>query len=339
MLPLPVHFHPERAGDVYRVPYEERARDAARFRDHHGIPPASSDSLRVGLLLVDVQNTFSIPGFELFVGGRSGTGAVDDNRRLAEFIYRNLSRITRIHATLDTHRAISIFHEIFLVDENGEHPAPMTAVSLEDVESGRIRINPAVAGDNGEALERHLLHYCRTLSDGGKFRLMVWPYHSMLGGIGHAIASTVEEAVFFHTIARTSQASFVMKGDEPLTESYSALGPEVLVDADGRNLYGADDALSTELLGYDALLIAGQAKSHCVSWTLSDLLSEIRRRNPALAKRIYLLEDCMSEVVVPGAADFTDDTERAFVEFEAAGMHRVRASEPVTSWPGFPGGV
>ena len=39
----------------------------------------------------DVQNTFCLPDFELFVSGRSGTGAVDDNRRLCEFIYRHIS--------------------------------------------------------------------------------------------------------------------------------------------------------------------------------------------------------------------------------------------------------
>jgi nicotinamidase-related amidase len=76
-----------------------------------------------------------------------------------------------------------------------------------------------------------------------------------------------------------------------------------------------------------------------VSWTVSDLLEEIRRRNPDLAGRIYLLEDCMSSVVVPGVADFTEDADRAFREFEASGMHRVRASDPMDTWPGFPEGV
>lgn len=49
------------------------------------------------LLLIDVQNTFCIPSFELFVGGQSGTGAVEDNRRLCEFIYRNLELLARSH--------------------------------------------------------------------------------------------------------------------------------------------------------------------------------------------------------------------------------------------------
>ena len=68
-------------------------------------------------------------GFELFVGGRSGTGAVDDNRRLCEFIYRNLGTITQVVPSLDTHHAMQVFHAIWLVDEHGNHPDPYTLIS------------------------------------------------------------------------------------------------------------------------------------------------------------------------------------------------------------------
>jgi nicotinamidase-related amidase len=342
-LPLPEHCDAARVAEVYRVPYHERARQALEFRDRHGIAEAVSDSLRVGLLLVDVQNTFCLPGFELFVAGRSGRGAVDDAARLTRFLYRNLETITRIHATLDTHSAFQIFHPAFLLDGDGRPPAPMTAVSLEDVESGRVRVNPEAAGALGLGdaafLDRHLLHYCRLLSRDGKYRLMVWPYHAMLGGIGHALVSAVEEAIFFHTIARGSQASFELKGASPLTENYSVLRPEVLEDDEGNALAPRNRALLEELLAYDALVVAGQAKSHCVSWTLSDLLEEIRGRDPDLARKVYLLEDCMSPVVVPGVVDFTEDADRTFRELEASGMHRVLSSDPIETWPGFPEGT
>jgi nicotinamidase-related amidase len=339
-LPIPYHFDPERASEVYRVPYGERAREAERFREENRIAPAGSDRHRVGLLLVDVQNTFSIPGFELYVAGRSGRGAVDDSVRLSRFIYRNLASITRIHATLDTHVATQIFHPVFLVDAEGRHPEPMTAVSLADVESGRIRVNPRAAdslGEDRESLDRHLLHYCRRLTRDGKYRLMVWPYHAMLGGIGHALVSTVEEAVFFHSIARRIQASFETKGTHPLSENYSVLRPEVLEREDGRPIGCRNERLLEELLGYDAVVIAGQAKSHCVSWTVSDLLEEIERRDPARAGRIYLLEDCTSPVVVPGKVDFTDEADEAFRDFEARGCHRVRSTEPLELWPAWEG--
>src|SRR3954447_15446949 len=136
-LPLPAHFEPGRVGEVWRVPYEDRARDAAEWAARHDVRAAAEDSFRVCLLAVDVQNTFCIPGFELFVAGRSGNGAVDDNRRLCEFVYRNLGAITQVFPSLDTHHAMQVFHAIWLVDADGQHPDPYTLVSAEDVVTGR----------------------------------------------------------------------------------------------------------------------------------------------------------------------------------------------------------
>jgi nicotinamidase-related amidase len=336
-LPLPPHFDPARVGEVFRVAYQERAAEARRWAEEHALRPAAADDFRLCLLLVDAQNTFCTPGFELFVAGRSGHGAVEDNRRLCEFIYRNLGSLTQIHATLDTHTALQIFHPLFLLGARGEHPAPLTAVSLEDVEKGVWRANPAVAPSLGlspEALQQHLLHYCRELSRGGKYSLMVWPFHAMLGGIGHALASSVEEALFFHTVARLQQTAFEVKGGNPLTENYSVLRAEVLEGADGRPIAESNQRLIRRLLEFDAVIVAGEAKSHCVAWTVEDLLTEIRAVDPRRTSRIYLLDDCSSPVVAPGVVDFTDQADAAYARFAAAGMNRVRSTEPLDAWPG-----
>jgi nicotinamidase-related amidase len=335
-LPVPDFYRPERVGEVWRVPYEERARDARLWAEEHGIGPATEDAVRICLLAVDVQNTFCVPGFELFVGGRSGTGAVDDNRRLCEFLYRNLGAITQIVPSLDTHRAMQIFHAVWLVDAEGNHPDPYTLVSADDVGSGRWRVNPAVCASLGldrDYAERQLAHYTRALAEGGKYELTIWPYHALLGGIGHALVSSVEEAFVFHGMARETQPSFQVKGDETLTEHYSILGPEVTLGPDGEELGERNEHLIEELLGYDAVVVAGQAKSHCVAWTIDDLLAgdtEVHR----LAERVFLLEDCTSPVVVPGAVDYTSEANAAFERFAAAGMHVVRSIDPLAEWPG-----
>jgi nicotinamidase-related amidase len=333
-LPVPAHFDPARADEVWRVAYEERAREARRWADQHALRPAAEDSFRVCLLAVDVQNTFCIPGSELFVAGRSGTGAVDDNRRLCEFIYRNLATLTQIVPSLDTHHAMQIFHPIWLVDREGNHPAPYTLVSVQDVESGRWRANSAVAWALGLDLDyaqRHLQHYTRRLAESGKYDLTIWPYHAMLGGIGHPLVSVVEEAFFFHAIARHSQPDFQVKGDNPLTEHYSILGPEVTDGPDGEQIATRNAALIENLLSFDIIVVAGQAKSHCVAWTIDDLLTDERE---LLAPRTYLLEDCSSPVVVPGAVDYTDEAVAAFERYARAGMHVVRSTDPIASWPG-----
>lgn len=329
-LPLPTHFNPAKVGEVWRVPYQQRASEATAWADQHGITPAANDSPRVCLLAIDVQNTFCIPGFELFVGGRSGMGAVEDNVRLCEFIYRNLGTITEIALTMDTHTAAQIFHSIFWVNEAGEHPSPMTTIELADVEQGVWRANPAVAvslGQPVEQLQAYALHYVRQLHADGKYPLTIWTYHSMLGGIGHAIVSSVEEACFFHNLARGSQTRFEMKGSNPLTENYSALKPEVLNDQENQAIAHKNTAFLQHLLSFDAILVAGQAKSHCVAWTIGDLLTDIQATDPALAQKVYLLEDCTSPVVVPDVVDFTDAANATFTRFAAAGMQIVRSTD------------
>ncbi len=336
-LPIPPHFDPDRVGKVWRVPYQERAEEAERWAHQHDLRPASADTFKICLIAVDLQNTFCIPEFELYVGGRTGTGAVDDNRRLCEFIYRNLGAITQIFPTMDTHQTVQIFHSIFLVNERGEHPGPLTLISVEDVEQGRWKFNPAVAeslGISAEYGQRHLLHYVKTLRARGKYDLTIWPYHAMLGGIGHALVPAVEEAIFFHSIARYSQPGFEIKGNNPLTEHYSVLGPEVLTDPNGKEIGERNTRLINKLLEFDAVLIAGQAKSHCVAWTIDDLLEDIRRSDPRMARKVYLLEDCTSPVVAPGIVDYTEEADAAFQRFADAGMHIVRSTEPLANWPG-----
>jgi nicotinamidase-related amidase len=330
-LPLPSFFDPLSASHVFRVRYQQRAEEARAWAGAHDLRPAAEDRRRVALLLVDVQNTFCLPEFELFVAGRSGRGAVDDAARIAELLYRRLDRVTQVVATLDTHAAAQVFHPVFWLDAHGRHPAPHTVIELADVESGRFRVNPALAAALAPAagldVEAWGRHYTRALAEGGKYPLVVWPYHSMLGGIGHALVALVEEAVFFHSVARQSPTRVEVKGRHPLTESYSALGPEVNRDPAGRPLLPKARELVDHLLGFDEILVAGEARSHCVAWTVEDLLAEIRARDPGLARRVVLLDDCSSPVVVPGVIDFTDAAEAAYARFEAAGMRRTRAAD------------
>ncbi len=323
LLPIPEFFDPDRVGSVWRVPYQERAAQAQAWARQHQIAPAQKDAVRIGLLLIDVQNTFCLPEFELYVAG-----AEADNQRLCQFIYQHLHRLTEIIVTLDTHIAGQIFHPLFWVNAAGEHPAPLTTITLEDVQQQRWQPNLHFHNSQGDYdpadLRAYAQHYVAQLSAGGKFPLTIWPYHSMLGGIGHALVSAVEEACFFHTIARQQQTRIELKGNHPLTEHYSALRPEVNVGA----IAPANTALMDHLLGFDQLYIAGQAKSHCVAWTVADLLREIQQRDPQLARKVYLLEDATSPVVVPGVVDFTEPANHVFEQFATAGMHRVTTGEP-----------
>jgi nicotinamidase-related amidase len=336
-LPIPDHFDPEKVNQVWRVLYEQLAQQAQSWRDRHHIQPAIEDDFRTALFIVDNQNTFCLPEFELFVAGRSGTGAIEDTRRLVEFLYRNLGVISEITVTMDTHQATQIFHSIFFINDQGEHPDPLTQITVEDIQEGRWKFNPAVAASlaiDPQYGQQHVQSYVEVLSKRQKFDLTIWPYHSMLGGIGHALVPSLEEALFFYTVARYQQPNFILKARNPLTERYSALSPEVTRGPDGRKLGEKNTEVFEQLQAADAFVIAGQAKSHCVAWTIEDLLADIRQQDESLVDKIYLLEDCTSPVVVPDVVDYTEQAEAAFERFTKAGMHRVRSTEPIASWPG-----
>ncbi len=341
-LDTPSFFDPKKVEEIWSVPYEERMLQAAEWARRHNLKPAAQDRVKIALMPIDAQITFCHPSGALYVAGRSGNGALEDTARTAEFIYRNLRVITGIVPTLDTHTAFQIFHRAFWVDQQGNHPAPATLISLDDVKAGVWSVNPAMAyavlGDAAKYayLMQYALHYVESLTGGGKYPLMIWPHHAMLGDIHHALMPSLQEAIYFHTIARGSQPAYRVKGGNPLTENYSVIEPEVLEDQQRRAIAARSAKFLETLLKYDRLIICGQAKSHCVAWTIADLLSGIQAQDPELARKVYLVEDLTSPVVIPGVIDFTDMANEAFKRFAAAGMHVVRSTEAVEDWPEMP---
>lgn len=341
---IPGFYDKSKADKVFAVPYLQREKDAVAFRAANGIQHKATDKVKVCLLIIDNQITFCIPGEfgQLYVGGRSGRGAVDDSARLCEFIYKHIGVITKIVPTLDTHMAMQIFHPVFWVDENGNHPDGAIApfISLDDIKTGKWKVNPAVADDiaggNYVWLQQYAQHYAQTLSDNGKYQLEIWPYHGMLGGVSHALVPLVEEAVFFHNLVRSSQTEWEIKGGNPLTENYSVLQPEVLLRQDKKPVAQKNARLISRLIGFDMVIVAGQAKSHCLAWTLEHLRTEIKAQDPTLAKKVYILDDCTSPVVIPGVIDFTDMANAAFDRFATDGMNIVKSTTPIDQWPNSP---
>jgi nicotinamidase-related amidase len=161
----------------------------------------------------------------------------------------------------------------------------------------------------------------------------------LLGSDGHALAGVIQEARMFHAFTRVAQSNVEVKGGNPLTENYSVLRPEVLSRFDGSPLAQRNTQFLQTLLAADAVVIAGQAASHCVKSTIDDLLGEIATQDVSLARKIYLMTDCMSAVTVPDgkggfAVDFTPQADTALQKFADAGMNLVRSTDPMTDWPG-----
>lgn len=342
-LPLPAFYNLKNAENWnYRPDQYQLFSEANDWTKKYGIKPSAGDKSNIHLLLIDVQKDFCFPEGTLYVAGRSGDGAIKDNQRTAEFIYRNLNVITNITTTLDTHFSFQIFFPWFWLDENDNPLNQHRMISTDEIRNGKVKPNPAVAkwlcNGNYAWLLKQVEFYAAELEKAGKYKLYLWPPHCLLGSDGHALAGVIHEARMFHSFARFSQSWSEVKGGHPLTENYSVLRPEVLTRWDGHSLVQKNAEFIKTLFNADAVIIAGQAASHCVKSSIDDLLNEIVSEDPELAKKVYVMTDAMSAVVVPDgkggvALDFTGDAEAAFKRFRDAGMNLVKSTDPIESWP------
>ena len=145
-LPPPPHADPANAGRWEYNPDQSALFAAANaWRREHNIQPAAGATFDLRLLLVDVQKDFCFPEGTLYVGGRSGTGAIEDSARIADFIYRNLGAIKNITTTMDTHFAFQIFFAPFWEDRDGNPLTAYRTISTEDIRSGDVHPNPSIA--------------------------------------------------------------------------------------------------------------------------------------------------------------------------------------------------
>ncbi len=318
MLSMP-HFYDRASITSLRV---ERAalvtKEAERLKKQTGARPSSRDRERVAVFGIDVQIGFCHPEGSLFV-----PGAVEDTARALEFFYPRLDRVTTLVFSLDTHRVHQIFHPAHWVDAKGEHPAPFTPITASDVKSGRF----VPVRDHEAALE-----YVERLEKTNKYVLTIWPYHTLLGGVSHALVPSVMELALFHSVLRDAPTLFEVKGQEPRTENYSVLSPEV-TELRGERVGAFNEALFRTLMSHDRVYVFGQAKSHCVLSTLRDMQEHIERTDRSLARKVYVLADCMSPVQappvqpLPAELDFPAVAARGLEDLGRRGMNIVTTRE------------
>ena len=303
----PSFYDPVRVGTLF-APDVTAAVKAARTLE---LPPAESDQRRVLLLLIDAQVDFIHPQ-----GSLSVPGAVEDTQRTVEWLVRNVAQITTVAASLDSHVPIQIFFPTWWIDKDGEHPAPFTPISTEDIASERWR--PVYEPEWSRS-------YVASLERQAKKELMVWPYHTLMGTQGHNLMPALYEAIAFHTAARRSQPVLLVKGAIPKTEHYSILEPEVKVPEEPLGVLNT--SFLEMLAGYHEVYVAGQAKSHCVLETVSSIMRHFEG-SPETIEKFRLLDDCCSSVVHPDI-DFEALAERALKSFEAQGLKRLTSADAI----------
>ncbi len=231
------------------------------------------------LIIIDPQNDFCNPKGSLFV-----PGADADALRLAKFITKNSPRLDEIHTTLDSHQTVHIAHAISWVDAKGKHPAPFTVITDDDVANGKWRsFNPRWQGK--------FKAYVDALKANGRYVLCIWPTHCRIGSWGHSIVPEVCDALQGWEERAFGRVNFVAKGSNLFTEHYSGVLADVPDDSD------PSTQLNTEFINTvneaDEILISGQALSHCVSNTITDVANNFGDDN---IKKFVLLSDTSSNV-------------------------------------------
>jgi nicotinamidase-related amidase len=304
---IPDFYDPQQVGKLF-PPQTPQAVDAGQ---HANMSPASEDKKRIALLLVDEQVDFIHAD-----GSLSVPGAVEDTRRIVEWIYQHTERITTLAASLDSHIPIQIFFPTWWVDAQEQHPTPFTVISSADVVAARWR--PLYETEWS-------VDYVKQLEDHAKKQLMIWPYHVLIGTPGHTLTPTLYEAIAYHAAARRTQPVFLTKGTIPKTEHYSILEPEVKVPNEPLGELNTD--FLHMLAGHDLIYIAGQAKSHCVLETVNSIMRYFADQ-PKTIQKFRILMDCTSSVVHP-EIDFDTLANAAFAEFAAQGLKLVSSTDGI----------
>lgn len=242
---------------------------------------------KIHLLVIDPQNDFCVDPtkFPHLGGALFVPGADADMDRLAQFVKRTTKRLDSIHVTLDSHHRMDIAHPLWWKDSAGNNPKPFTAITAKDVETGKwMPTVPSTA--------QRSLSYVRELEKNNKYVLVIWPPHCLIGTIGHCVyGNLMDSFAEFENNPRKS-VNFVTKGSNVFTEHYSVFRAEVPDFEDPSTLLNT--GLSDTLKEADMVVVAGQAKSHCVASSIRDL-AETFGDDQYLSKMV-LLTDCMSNV-------------------------------------------
>lgn len=233
----------------------------------------------IQLLLIDPQNSFCDPKGELFV-----RGADKDMERLAVMIDKHGDKIDDIRVTLDSHQQIHIAHPLCWVDGKGNHPDTFTMISEDDVVSGKWRAyNPS--------WQKRYLDYVRALKTGGRYVLVIWPPHCLIGTPGHSVYAPVNDSLQNWATKNFAMIDYVTKGSNPFTEHYGVVKADVPDSSDPTT--NINTSFIKRLEDADVILVAGEALSHCVANSVRDIIAEF---GVAHAKKFVILEDATSPV-------------------------------------------
>ena len=297
--------------DVLRGAYPARIQEFTEAGQRADIPPADEDQERIAVVLVDYQYDFVAPDGSLYV-----PGSQEDIARFLVWFYTNAQRISSVYTSLDTHLPLQIFFSSWWRSpETGQPPLPFTEITVEDITNNVW--TPLFE-------QEWSIHYVHMLKQKAKKNLMIWPYHTMQGTLGHMLSAPISEALAWYSAARNTQAMYIVKGLTTRSEFYGIFGAEIADPKDATS--NLNITLLDAVMKHDRVYIAGEAKSHCVLESERQLIDHFKNQ-PEFMKRLHILTDCTSSVKHP-LIDFEALTESELKGMEQLGVQMVLSTDP-----------
>lgn len=276
---------------------------------------ALCDKVKTSVLIVDPQKDFAQRGGALYV-----EGAQEDMERALKLLCSIVGTVSKLYISADKHHDGAIFFPERHLMPDGNHPKVFSAVSADDYLYNHWHSNPKF-GNQAER-DKRIIHYCREAAKEG-VSLTIWPHHCMHNSDGEKFVDQISIFRKIFNEYRKSTAQIISKGADFDTEYYSAFGPVVKTGYDGQPLSSMPAVSPSSFSNDDIIIVMGEALSHCVGETLSDLI------DAGLGDRIYLVRDCTSSVT-----GFEKQGESFVKLLKYNGGHVVQSTTPFLKWPG-----
>lgn len=269
----------------------------------------------VDLVVIDPQNSFckivdAADQQKLHDGELCVTGAWDDMLRVAALVKRLDRKLNDIHVTLDSHHLLHVAHPVWFRSASKalQHPDPFTLMRVENgvIIGSRIDAN-GNQHDVGEftttrpsALKR-TVEYLNELAARKRYPHCIWPPHCLIGTPGHNVVAPLMESLLDWCQKNNATVDFVTKGSHPYVEHFSAVQAEVPDPQDPATQINT--AFIKTLMKADEVVFAGEAGSHCLANTVSDIANYFS--DDSFVKKCVLLIDATSPV--PGFESYQDN--------------------------------
>lgn len=271
---------------------------------------------RIDLFVVDGQNDFCASGEEpadwpramaghrrgaLFIEGADSEAVAVANmiRRLKDNKPPSGHRITKIHASLDSHHRNDGSHNIAWKGPDGAPPPPFTIVWHDDVKCRRWVPRFSIGIWQGKAVASFdwALKYTEALESGGRSPLCLWPVHCEIQTLGCCVYHPLQIAYDDWCETTNGWIDWIIKGQWPWSEHYSALRADVPDSTRPETLLNVE--LLQDMQDADVIAWAGRAGSHCLRWTALDAVNYFGKGNNHFVNKCVFFADASAPVPNP----------------------------------------